>query len=224
MGNNPTSSLDADGGDDVYFNKDGSYSHTVDTNWFIDTFIGHRGYLEGNDGNFSRIYFNDPADALQFGKDGQYDGLKLVNDTYIGDILDERLGRFRSFEKGSQKHFYEDLAIASGARGSLDFGGVAAVEKLTVYGGRAFNQKDFGNFLWGAALQSLKVPYNPTTKIGSEVNGFWNGKEQNNQWHHGQSYLDRITWRGDTSEDQNAIRNGYNWGIKHRGLNEFRFY
>jgi len=168
MGNNPVSSLDSDGGDDVYFNKDDSYARTVDRNWFIDTFIGHRGYLEGDNGSFSRVYFNDPSDA--------------------------------------------------------HFGGEAKVDKLTVYGGRAFNQKDFGNLLWGAALQALKVPYYPTAKMDLRLMVFGMEKLKINNGTRVNLGGREYTGGGDTQEDQNAIRNGYNRGIKHRGLNEFRFY
>ena len=104
----------------------------------------------------------------------------------------------------------------------LDYTGKVSHAYLTVLGGRAYNDQDFGNFLWGASMQVLNVSYG-NTRIGSEFNGFWNGKEQNGKWKQGDYIHKRITWGGDSSADQSAIRNGYSWGVRNFGLQKFTF-
>jgi hypothetical protein len=81
---------------------------------------------------------------------------------------------------------------------------------LYLIGGTAYDNYDAGNFVWGNAMQKLGVPYD-LVKLGSEYNGFWNGKLQNQKWDESQHWIKRITWTGDSKEDQRAIKRGYEY-------------
>ena len=73
-------------------------------------------------------------------------------------------------------------------------------EKLFVVDGVAYNDFDAGNYLWGVAMNRLGFSYE-FSRIGSELNGFFNGKSQNGGF--------GITLVGDSPRDQKAIRNGF---------------
>lgn len=86
-------------------------------------------------------------------------------------------------------------------------------DKLYLAGGRAYDNFDAGNFVWGNAMSELGVPWD-LVKLGSEFNGWWNGKAQNGEWSPGDPWYERITPLGDSSEDQTAIRHGYYYPSK----------
>jgi|GEM_PF-3511725 len=67
--------------------------------------------------------------------------------------------------------------------------------------GYLYNRADAGNYAWGAGMKLLGFDY-PAVKIGSEVNGFFSGKNQN--WQGG-----GITLSGDATKDQHAIKRGF---------------
>ena len=219
MGNNPVSSTDPDGGDDVYFNKDGSYNRTDDRSWFFELFFGHRGFQDQGDGGFKSISFNDQADALKFGKDGIYGGITDISNPEVKSMVSEGI---QNFQGKYPNPTFGDLATGSMQYGPLDYTGKVSAGYLTVLGGRAYNDQDFGNFLWGASMQVLNVSYG-NVKLGSELNGFWNGKLQNGKWNESNPGYKRITWGGDSAADQAAIRGGYSWGVRNFGLRKFTF-
>jgi RHS repeat-associated protein len=225
MGNNPVSSTDPRGGDDVYFNRDGSYSHTVDKSWFVDFFIGHRGYIEGEKGGFDLIYFHDEMDALNFGEGKKYQGITFLATDEVKSLVLKGIDDFKGKYPTPQSafKFYKQLIDGSMGGQELDYSGAVSHGYLTVLGGRAYNDMDFGNFLWGLSLQRMEVPY-PSVEMGSQFNAFWNAKLQNGEWKPTQSTWKRISWTGDSGADQNAIRNGYTWGIYNMGLQKFGFY
>jgi RHS repeat-associated protein len=219
MGNNPLSRTDPDGGDDVYFNKDGSWNRTEDRSWFFELFFGHRGFQDQGNGAFKSISFNDQADALKFGKNGIYGGIADISNAEVKSMVSEGIENFRAEFPNAT---FGDLATGSMQFGPLDYTGKVSHAYLTVLGGRAYNDQDFGNFLWGASMQVLNVSYG-NAKLGSELNGFWNGKLQNGQWNPSNPGYKRITWGGDSAADQAAIRNGYSWGVRNFGLRKFTF-
>jgi hypothetical protein len=225
MGNNPVNSTDSDGGDDVYFNKDGSYKTTDKKNWLVNLFVGHRGYIEEGDGSLTRIQFNDQMDALSFGEGKKYQGIVIVADDEVKAMVMSGINKFKDNTPTTKSafKFYQHLMNASMGSKELDFSGATSHGYLTVLDGRAYNDMDFGNFLWGLSLQRMGVAYS-SVEIGSEINAFWNGKLQNNQWKPTEPSLKRITWTGDTSSDQGAIKNGYKWGVYNMGLKNFSFY
>jgi hypothetical protein len=94
--------------------------------------------------------------------------------------------------------------------GNLDYAYANGFNTYTLYliGGTAYDNYDAGNFIWGHALKKLGVSYD-LVKIGSEYNGFWNGKLQNGEWDISQPWIKRITWFGDSEEDQQAIKRGF---------------
>jgi hypothetical protein len=94
-----------------------------------------------------------------------------------------------------------------------------SLDRLSIAGNRAYNTFDAGNYLWGNAMKKLDISY-LMTKLGAEVNAFYFGKLQypSNRFGKEISYEEidptkfsfkRITWFGDSREDQRAIRKGY---------------
>jgi RHS repeat-associated protein len=63
MGNDPISGVDPDGGKKVYYNEDGSYSHTTHNNFFHNLFNGIQNYIPGSEGGFAQVsndyFWND---------------------------------------------------------------------------------------------------------------------------------------------------------------------
>jgi hypothetical protein len=62
------------------------------------------------------------------------------------------------------------------------------------------------------SMQTLGFDYS-SAKIGSEANGFFNGKRQNLEDYPWYAPWRAITWSGDAVEDQRAIINGYYWNL-----------
>jgi hypothetical protein len=97
------------------------------------------------------------------------------------------------------------------SRGSLDYYAKCPLiyevdnDDLFCIDKTVYDAKDFGNFIWGATLKRLKLPYS-MVKVGSEINAFFNCKKQNYDI---ETFLG-ICWLGDSPEDQMAIKNGYN--------------
>ena len=96
MSNNPVTSTDPDGGNDIYFNKDGSYARTVDRSWFFELFFGHRGFQDQGNGTFNSISFNDQADALKFGEGGIYGGISEISNGQVKSMVSEGVDNFRA--------------------------------------------------------------------------------------------------------------------------------
>lgn len=74
-------------------------------------------------------------------------------------------------------------AEQSGKGGLMDFVQYLAVEnsnKLLLIDGIAYNAYDAGNFMWGAAMNKLGIPY-LITRIGAEVNAIVNSSRDNNK-------------------------------------------
>lgn len=80
---------------------------------------------------------------------------------------------------------------------------------LNILGGVAYNNSDYGNFLWGQAGKRMGFSFQ-TLKIAAHVNNAVNSPTDNpNQPYH---ILD-------SEGDQRAIKNGYNYWIrKPKGL------
>jgi hypothetical protein len=131
----------------------------------------------------------------------------------ISKMIVEILKEKKVFQLGfaSELDKYKYIYEQSGGAMNLDFAGSIPAASLAVFDDIIYNKKDFGNFLWGATMQKLGVPFG-LVNAGSEFNGFWNGKAQNGN--SPKFYIDRITWSGNAHEDQVAIRNGYLWALK----------
>lgn len=76
--------------------------------------------------------------------------------------------------------------------------------KIVFFQGKVYNSGDFGNFIWGAIMEELKVS-DFTKKAGSTLNGYLGSGGQN----HG--FLKSTHILGDHPRDQVAIFDGSRW-------------
>ncbi|MNE12272.1 hypothetical protein D3C80_1050600 [compost metagenome] len=217
MGNNPIKTADPTGGEgenDFYFNLQGDYLRMKERSWLHNMLFGDKGFIIDNENNVkSSFSFNDAIDPARFlKKEGDF--LKGV-DLYFSNKMESKLTKIMS-SKGDLKmknaNIYDKYMFVyneSMQGGQFDFAGSFAPDRLTILDGIAYNNFDAGNYLWGFAMAKMNVSA-ILTHWGSEYNGFWNGKIQNVKM--GQSPptgWKRITWKGDSAEDQRAIFNGY---------------
>ena len=82
--------------------------------------------------------------------------------------------------------------------------GCGGDEQLTFFRGKVYNSLDFGNFVWGAIMQKLKVS-DLTKKVGSEFNAYVSSGKQN------KGFLKSTHILGDSPRDQVAIFDGARW-------------
>jgi hypothetical protein len=194
-------------GENLSTNSDGSFNNTKKGSWYDLT--SHNAYIKDSKGKNTRLQFNDQSDIKYFNGEKLPKFLQLITNQLIEEILNERKVNQLGFSSETEKYKY--IYEQSGSTKNLDFAGSIPTASLAVFNEIIYNDKDFGNFLWGASMQKLGVPFE-IVNSGSEFNGFWNGKVQNG--YTPKFYIDRITWSGDAHEDQVAIRNGYLWALK----------
>lgn len=219
--NNPVNRTDPDGKKDVVFNDDETYNTTTNDNFWHNLWYGTRGIINDKDGNQrSTFRFNNPDDANRFGNPSAKNVLTGIDENYLSDNLDKLVGGGINPAKNMNiADKYQYIYEESMSGGNLDYAyseGFVNNPRLFIIGGMAYDNYDAGNFVWGNAMKKLGVPFE-LVKMGSEYNGFWNGKLQNQGWNNSQSWIRRITWTGDSPEDQRAIHRGfhfpyiYNW-------------
>jgi RHS repeat-associated protein len=209
--NNPVNMIDPDGKKDVIFNADNSYKATINDNFFHNMFFGTRGIKNDSKGNSEFTFqFNNNNDADRF-------KLKPTEKGFLSGVdfktFDKNLSRIvdRGIKNGKQLPIKEKIGFVyneSMPGGKLDYCGIFSSNTLYIIGNVAYDNFDAGNFIWGNSLKHLNIPFE-ATKIGSEYNGFWNGKQQNGEWNSSKPKYQRITWFGDSSDDQRAIEKGY---------------
>jgi hypothetical protein len=85
---------------------------------------------------------------------------------------------------------------------------------LIILNRTAYDVSDFGNFMWGACMSALRIPY-LFAKLGSEGNAFFLSKEQNG-WANSRWFWKNWEWTGDSTADQRAILEGYRFGSSHK--------
>ncbi|KAB2805371.1 SpvB/TcaC N-terminal domain-containing protein [Phaeocystidibacter luteus] len=211
---NPIMRLDPDGRKDVIFNEDGTYRETINDNWWHNLWNGTNGIVKNSDGEtMMEFKFNDSKDAERFQLDPSdkdyLEGIDMDND--ISDLRDEIVdSRIENIQNSTDGHFSVLRAVydESLSSGALDMKNEPDAYKLHIIDGVGYNDYDAGNWLWGYAVSKLGVYY-WEAKLGSEFNGFWNGKLQNDQYQPGDFFLNRITITGDSAADQRAIRAGH---------------
>lgn len=104
---------------------------------------------------------------------------------------------------------YEMIRVES--NGHFDYsGGKLNPDSLYIHNGVAYNSRDLGNYLWGATMKCLNVPYT-VAKVGAETNGFFNTISDNNIGNGAGS--SGIILTGDSSRDQEVIKKGYETNI-----------
>ncbi len=210
--NNPILRIDPDGKKDIVFNEDGSYKGTENDNFFHNLWYGTRGIVNDANGSASSYFsFNNPDDADRFElnpNDDKY--LSGVNTNFLKNNLESIVNRGTQDAQGlSLVDKYKYIYNESMGGGKLDYCCTDFnSDELYLIGGVAYDNYDAGNFVWGRSVAVLGVPFDIAV-LASEFNGFWNGKKQNGEWFPGESVWDRITWLGDSDDDQKAIKRGY---------------
>lgn len=149
---------------------------------------------------------NDREDAMEGGV-----SFKVVGESDIEDAM-EKSGVNEPGNKaiGWEYVYRESNGTNRNGRsgGRLDFSkGYSEAKALFIVQSKfgdavAYNDQDYGNFLWGRAGRKLGFS-RPTLSAGAHFNNAWSGKEQNaNNPEYEHQFWDSV-------EDQRAISNGY---------------
>ncbi len=207
--NNPLIRIDPTGMlDDYIFNERGEYVDKIPTNEpdriviqnsqtckvECIAILNDQKYdgknIEKENGQYNKVFIINPSnvESVIHGS-----GVWYTNENKV--IYAEREGRPRG-----------DKSILSGvSKGNLDFVGKANAVPIVrafylVEGtGKAYNGKDYGNFLFGVATNQLGMN-RPLQIFGSQINNILNSKSDN-------PGLEYHFW--DSIEDQKAIEDGY---------------
>ena len=165
---NPVKYVDKDGRSFSDFDEDGNYLGTSHDNWWHNTFVGQKGrVLDSNGDVANEFYFADPIHDVAGLKSGELTKLQIVNES---DIL-TMLNKAGAFDDSKNTHNvallvrYKYILKEGKGLGNLDFAesatGMGSIYGLDTYnslymvGNVAYNPRNFGNFLFGAAGVSL---------------------------------------------------------------------
>ena len=205
--NNPVFFIDPDGmmatpPDDYIFNEKGNFVR-IDRNNQPDNLVvenSKTGKIEG------KYNFNDPVNDTKAIEEGIITEVVFITKEDID--LEMKIGLIGS-EKESSLTFIEresrpigdESALSGTSNGQLDFknGGMnISPVGLHLVNGTAYNDYDYGNFLWGQA--GKRLGFSPSTlSAAAHLNNAVNGRSDN------PSISTGIL---DSPEDQRAIRNG----------------
>ena len=218
MGNNPISKLDADGGDDYHFDKNGNYTGQItERSWLFELFFGHRGIVAGDDGYKFRFadQVNDPANlvvatnevdqmiALSENPNALWK-VELISSETINGLL-SKSGSLDPVNQKFPQNFKFARNNSDGIHDGLDFvnysfirnrSGTLFSVQLPDGSFSGHNPWNFGNFLWGAAMQKLNIGYHSAV-LGAQYHARFLSKWK--QW--------------DTEDDQISIYDGYHWSL-----------
>ena len=216
FGGNPLMFTDMNGDSLVLF-KNGTYTSTIDDGKGEITGFNQESTVD-KDGNETftggqSFSFNDYEDDMAGIKSGTLT-LRVVNDDEIRSIM-TKSGVMKQANRESQWSFIEresrplgDEGILSDSKSSgyMDYQNFTQrnFNSLNIVNGVAYNNPDYGNFLWGQGGKQLGFSYS-TLRVSSHVNNAFNSRSDN----------PTIPYRIlDSSGDQRAIKNGYNYWIK----------
>ena len=221
FGGNPLKYTDMNGDSLVLF-KNGSYVSTIDNGKKEITGFNQQSRI-GKDGKeiftgAQSFGFNDYADDMAGIKSGELK-LRFVSNDEINSAMVEsgvmeqgnRDNAWSYIERESRPKGNEGILSDGKSSGKMDYQNITQrnYNSLNVVDGVAYNNPDYGNFLWGQGGKQLGFSYG-TLRAASHVNNAFNSGSDNpgKQYH----VLD-------SPGDQRAIRNGYNYWIrKPRGL------
>ncbi|GEM53760.1 polymorphic toxin type 44 domain-containing protein [Empedobacter brevis] len=189
--------------DDYIFNEKGNFVR-IDRNNQPDKLVIENSKTRKVEGKYN---FNDPVNDPKAIEEGIITEVLFITKEDIE--LEMEYGLMGS-EKENSLTFIERESIPRGeesnlsgeSNGQLDFknGGMnISPVGLHLVNGIAYNDYDYGNFLWGQAGKRLGFSH-PTLSAGGHLNNAINGKKDNPGLTNG-IY--------DSPEDQRAIRNGY---------------
>jgi len=177
--------------DDFVFDEAGEFVEVVETD-DPDQIV----QVDKDSGEeMGRYDFNDPENDTEAIRDGNITRMKIVNREQVNGAVENSGAPGATL---SLLYTYNE-SIA----GQLDFAydpDVSSENTLHVVEelGVGYNQKDYGNFVWGAAQKSMHHPL-WLSKFGAHVNNAIGGAEQNG--------MDVGFW--DSTGDQRAIEAGH---------------
>lgn len=166
--------VDPDGMDTFVFNNKGVYTRTIKSDG------EHVGRYEQSSGKPIDFKFADPVnDPISIQK-GEIKRIRIVKEKDIKKMMTDA----GVFDNGNRESRYEYIKKEGQGLGALDFSGKANGGMIDVYGrdtyrllylidGVAHNPKNFGNFLFGAAGESLGFPL-WILKMGAHWNSLHN--------------------------------------------------
>jgi RHS repeat-associated protein len=234
---NPVLFIDPKGDDKIVYNEDGTINKKKSKKRSkVHEFIfGSKAIIIDTEGNkLAKYKFNDWRDG-QIEKMGVSFDNKLteVDQQSINASVQNQISECSSFETKHgnledipEKFINQMLWIRNNSDGGNAFDYTTKVSPiqsetgLYIIDGRIYNKMDAGNYFWGKTMRTLKTEHSVTinyiiVKVGTEINGFWNGKIQNSKSTRSGKRIEdtfnlaRITWYGDSNADQKAIRKGY---------------
>lgn len=219
--NNPLKYIDING-DSIYaFGPDGNYLATLDDGKERITGRYYQDSKEVKGGktmysNGVDFEFNDIAADKEAIKTGELK-VRLVNEAEITSLMyasgapGERDDAWSYIERESRPKGDESL-LSGKSNGNMDYLNYTKYGYLNIVqskqGNAAYNDFDYGNFLWGQGGNRLGFSYG-TLRFFSHVNNAVNGRSDNPGVPH--SILD-------SAGDQRAIKNGYHYNVSSPAL------
>ena len=212
-GNNPISIVDINGDSLILF-KNGTYISTIDNGKKeITGFNQESKTAKNGEETFTggqSFSFNDIEDDKKGIVSGELK-LKFVQDSEIQGFMKES-GVDNAENKRNSFSYIERESRPKGNKGKLSDGKSSGkmdyqnytnrrYNSLNVVSGIAYNNPDYGNFLWGQGGKRLGFSYR-TLQVASHVNNAVNGASDN---------PDKPYKILDSPGDQRAIKNGYNY-------------
>lgn len=203
--NNPLNFIDPDGKIVLNFDEDGNYIESVNDG--NNTYSG--AVINANNDVLSTFTFNstNDAEAILSGK-ANADGLviKGINNSFEGSIKDLiKLGTCLAEFSNSNIQYAAEQSVKGGLMDFVQYIATENYNKLVIVDNVAYNSYDAGNFVWGAAMNELNIPY-LITRIGAEVNAIVNSRRDNN-------FASGLILQDD-SGDIMAYMRGYHWNEK----------
>ena len=203
---NPLKYVDPNGKDAYIFGEDGSFIRSEQKSG------QHYGVMLKGDNVDYTFDFADPINDPQAIDNGKINGVIIPTDEQISDILDNSGVYSPENQELKNKYSYAHRESNSGkvyGDGKMDYvitgkyNGSEIINYenylfLTDVNGKkvAHNNYNFGNFLWGAGISALGIPYF-AAKVGSNLNNFLN--DPYSKWHF------------DSKDDQLSIKLGFQW-------------
>ena len=211
--NNPINIIDING-DSLMLFKNGVYISTVDNGKKEITGFNQNSKADKNGkGTFTGAQsfgFNDIEDDKKGIKSGELK-LRFVQDSEIQGFMNEsgvdntknRENSFSYIERESRPKGKEGILSDGKSSGKMDYQNYTnrMYNSLNVVNGTAYNNPDYGNFLWGQGGKRLGFSYR-TLQAASQVNNAVNSASDN---------PDKPYKILDSPGDQRAIKNGYNY-------------
>jgi RHS repeat-associated protein len=211
--NNPINIIDINGDSLVVF-KDGKYTTTLDDGKKEITGFNQQSRV-GNDGqeelfNGQSFTFNDYENDRTAIISGEFQ-LRFVSGSEVYNVIQESgvMGQtdpWKYIERESRPIGETGILSSSKSKGKMDFQNFTQRQynSLNIVDGVAYNNPDYGNFLWGQAGKLLGFSLR-TLKNAAHVNNAFNSKQDNPGLPY--SILD-------SPGDQRAIKSGYKYLLR----------